>query len=295
MYDIVLSPNAQFALSRGFDGFGKLWDLSKDREVLPLFTYAFLFSKDGKLFASAPKRQPGVLLAQVEHPEAKTTLAKSSSINIMAFNASGEILAVGGTAVGKGVALFSGIVSLWNTKNHELLWEWMADDRKEVVTDSVPTAIAFSSDGKSLLVACSNNTVVDLVELSVSQHKVGRTWRVPASDRVSSVSFIGSDGQYILAYAYLKQDVQTELKPVESLLFERKSDRLKWRIPGVVTLDVSRWLGAVATERGDVLLFDAQRGEAKAQMRCSDGCRRWELVSPAQGSKKKGQFRGHNT
>jgi WD40 repeat protein len=252
VYDIALSANARFAVSRGFDGFGMVWDLRVNRKRLDLFSYGFALGSNDAFLVSTPQRQPGAQVFRLRDGETPLGILADKRIQCVAVDPTGVVAACGS------VSDQSGKVLLVSVEDGQITGEIEIPGITGGDNVAAATALQFSSDGGHILIGCSDGRII---KADVSTQQILETRQFPNGGSVARVAFIGSRDRYLLAES---QDIDAgrqavfwkagELKPV-------------WQMSGSVAIDSRRVLGALTTTEGDVVLFNAADATTLRQLR----------------------------
>jgi uncharacterized caspase-like protein len=275
LYDIALGPNCRYALSRGFDGFGVVWDLSADRELMDLYSYGFDFSPVGDVFGTtAAHRRPGLTILRARDQKEVATLAQTNSIGLVAFDPTGQWLATVESSYDS-----PGKLVLRDTKTYRVKREIeVGDESADLRDDTVPfpRALAFSSDGVSLLIGGMGGRIA---LIDVETGRIRAIWRFPRGLDVSDIQFAGPGDRGLLAHASSPNELGNFS---EQATFWNVADRdPAWEMTGRVVVDHERLLAAVPTTEGDVLLFDGSTGKELMQLRGFQGGGKWKTVEPS--------------
>ena len=275
LYEIALSPDGRHGLSRGFDGFGTVWDLREDRELMSLFSYAFAFHPDGRSFVTAPRRLPGASLFRLKDQRETELATGEAPVHRVAFDPAGRLVA--------------GVAHEWDEPSRILLWDARTGRRLRALDLSRPNpgdepdspvyvhAFCFSADSTSLLVACSDRL---LRLIDVGSGELRRVWRFPGRADVWDVRWVGHDR--FLVHATEDDPAAETFRPTTALWDTRHSEP-RWHRAGHISVDRRCRLGA-ATADGDLLLLDAATGAALLRLRAFQEGRRWIRVDAATGS-----------
>lgn len=265
IYEIALSTNGRFAVSRGFDGFGVIWDLRVDRKRSDLFSYGFALASNEAFLVSTPLRQPGIQVLSLLDGTEPRKLLPGQMVSRVAVDPTGTTIAA---AV---ITDRAAVVKLIDVKSGE--------ERGAIALPNPPGAtdpdsvgdLAFSSEGSGLLIACGSGRVLraDVVGAQILDE-----YRMPEGDGVWRAEFLGSQDRYVLAAS---RDDEFRW---QTACWETQSRRTLWTLPGEVTVDIRRMLGARVTEEGDVAFFDAADGKSLRRLRPYLGGEKWWEQQP---------------
>ena len=172
VYDISLSSDARLAVSRGFDGFGVVWDLRTNRKVQDIYSYGLALAPNGHTLVSTWAREPRT---QLMHP-----LEGGEPVEILAGKPVGAVAIDGaGTTV----------AACGSTPKGPVVWLASAGDGEPVGEIAIPPAAgaaepaaaicaAFSTSGRFLVIGTSDGRVV---RADVARRTVVDTWTRLAS------------------------------------------------------------------------------------------------------------------
>lgn len=265
IYEIALSTNGRFAVSRGFDGFGVIWDLRVDRKRSDLFSYGFALAANEAFLVSTPLRQPGIQVLSLLDGAEPRKLLPGQMVSRVAVDPTSTTIAA---AV---VTDRSVVVKLIDAKSGE--------ERGAIAIPNPPGAtdpdsvgdLAFSSEGSGLLIACGSGRVL---RADVLGEQILDEYRMPEGDGVLRVAFAGSRDRYVVAAS---RDDEFRW---QTACWETQSRRTLWTLPGEVALDIRRMLGVQITSEGDVTFFDAADGKSLRRLRPYLGGEKWLEQQP---------------
>ncbi|MBM4093301.1 MAG: hypothetical protein FJ276_28400, partial [Planctomycetes bacterium] len=182
MYEVALSSNARFALARGFDGFGTLWDLRTNRKMTELFTYGFAFEPRERFCVSFARRQPGVEIRRFADGAEPTTILEDAMVQCLAIDPTGNLLACGCTD--------------GDASSVRLILSADGQERGTVPLPAArdgngspgPMSLAFSGNGEVLAIGLSDARVL---RVNVSSQEVTETHTFAGVESLGGVSWIG--------------------------------------------------------------------------------------------------------
>lgn len=251
VYDIALSANARFAVSRGFDGFGVVWDLRVNRKLHDLFSYGFALGPNDAFLVSTPRRQPGAQLFRLRDGDTARKILDDKTVNCVAVDPTGATVACGISSDAAGKVLLVGAVDGESMGEVEI--PGTSGDNS-----AAATAMQFSSDGHAVLIGCSDSRVL---RADASTQQILETYQIPQGDAVTRVAFVGSRDRYVLAEL---QNMDTGPK---TTCWKVGQSQPVWQMSGQVTIDGRRMLAALTTTDGDITLFSATDGKPLRQLR----------------------------
>lgn len=265
IYEIALSTNGRFAVSRGFDGFGVVWDLRVDRKRSDLFSYGFALAPNEGFLVSTPLRQPGVQVHSLVDATEPRQLLPGQQVSRVAVDPTSTTIAC---AVMTDPAP---VVKLIDAKSGE--------ERGSIVIPNPPGAaaaepvgdLAFSSDGRWLLVASGSGRIL---RADVDAERILDEYRMSTDDEVLQARFVGSQNRYVVAAA---RDDEFRW---QTACWETSSRQRLWAVPGEVTLDMRRQFGAWITTEGDIVFFDTTDGKSLRRLRPFLGGGKWAEQRP---------------
>ena len=252
MYDVCLSSNARFALARGFDGFGTLWDLRVNRKVTDLFTYGFAFDPRERFCTSFARRQPGVKCLRLAEGGEPTTFLEDAMVQCLAIDPTGDLLACG---CPQGDA---SVVRLIQSADGQEMGTITLPESRDGNGPPGPTALAFSGNGQVLAIGLSDARVL---RVNVSSQEVTETHALSGTDSISGLTWIGTRDALLCGSS---SDADGN---VSGACWKAGRSDPVWKADGVIACDARRMLAAWANRDGDVVLADAKTGKVLRQLR----------------------------
>lgn len=268
LYEVALCPKGRYTAARGFDGFGVIWDLEKDRQVMPLFSYTFAFSPDGLSLVTAPRRLPGASIFRLADGHETKLLAEKSSYFHVAFDRTGRLVA----------GMTGNSIHLWDAQGGTLVRIIELDQfaREEGSGGSEPWALSmcFSSDSRRMVIGCSDGRIF---LIGVQDGGLQRAWRFPGGRDVWEVRFVGRADGAIVAIAF-DEDRTGLIYTPWTALFNTGDVQPLWCIAGGFAIEGEGRLAAGVTD-GDLLLVDASDGTPVQRLRGFEHGKRWAPVA----------------
>ena len=252
MYEVALSSNARFALARGFDGFGTLWDLRTNRKMTDLFTYGFAFESRERFCVSFARRQPGAKILRLADGEEPTTVLEDAMVQCLAIDPTGNLLACGCT---HGDA---SSVRLIQPADGQEMGTVPLPEARDGNGLPGPMSLAFSGNGEVLAIGLSDARVL---RVNVSSQQITDTHAFSGVETLGGVSWIGTREALLCATS------QDPDGAVTSACWKAGRPDPVWKADGVVACDARRMLAAWVCRDGDVVLADAQTGTKLRQLR----------------------------
>lgn len=264
LYAIAISPDGHYAAARGFDGFGVLWDLQKDRKVTDLFAYMFAFNPTRKFLVTAPGREPGAQLIRLGQEAESLHFAQEQSVGCLAIDPTGRLIsyATRGWDKPSHVVLADG--NTGRTIREYTISQRGNEDKVGVM------ALCFSRDGRQLVIGRTDGCVQCL---DTDTMQVQRTYRFLGSVMVGHVECAGPQGGYVVALGWADGPER------ETRCWKMGATEPVWTKPGAVTLDAKRMIGARVTSDGDLEVCDAKNGQRLAVVRGYVRGTRWRNIS----------------
>lgn len=257
---IAISNDSRFAAARGFDGFGTLWDLHKDKKVTGLYCYMLEFDPTCGYLVTGQRLIRGARLIRMATDRQQRRLLTNRTIVSLAVHPSGKTIAFGAEGWGEPSTLV-------------LVKAASGRERRElsVFKESKPTiaAMRFSKAGKRLLVGSSDSRVFCI---DVATGDIVPTFRFTGSVNVRHVEFLGRDGGRVMAWG--RKNYETW----ETRCWKVDSKELIWSRPHTVACDGSGRLGARVTADGDVELLALADGARVSMLRGYVQGKRWRVI-----------------
>lgn len=272
VYEIALSSDARYAATRGFDGFGRVWDLRLDREVCPLFAYGIAFGPRGRFLVSTFGRDPGAEVHRIwprATADAPLRILPEELVQGVAVDASGtHLAATGGTRDGRAVVWFV------SPDDGRTLGEVVVAAPAESTEPAAALVPTFSADGRWLAVAVSDGRVV---RIDVAARSVADTWQLPAGGRPRRVGFVAGD-VWVTSLDDVPGDTAagTALPVTTRLLRAGVADPV-WTLGGEATMADEQPVGAAVLPEGDLVLFERAGGRPAWRLRPSAHGTRWDV------------------
>lgn len=267
VYEIALSNDARYAATRGFDGFGKVWDLRFDEQVCDLFSYGFAFGPRGRLLASTPGREPGMELLTIEFRQRNgdpLRLLPDHMIRGVAIDAAGAtVAAAGGSADGRAA------VWLLDPADGRIRGEILLPRMAAADEPAAAGHAAFSTDGRFLAASASDGRIV---RIDVAGRSIADTWRLPAGLAAVSVGFAGAD-VWVTSFSEAAAGGADE---TTTRLLRPGAREPVWTTAAAVVFSADRPLAAAAMQDGDLLLLGRADGEPLRRLRPFATGRGWQ-------------------
>ena len=275
VYEIALSSDARYAATRGFDGFGRVWDLRLDREVCSLHAYGFAFGPKGRFIVSTLGHDPGAEILRVwprAAADGPLRILPDRRVQGVAVDGTGtNIVATGDTAEGEAA------VWLIAADDARMLGE-VVIGRQPGASEAIATfAPAFSDDGRSLALGVSDGRIV---RIDIASRTVVDTWRLPSGSQPRRVGFVGAD-----VWVTSLEDLPVEADPGVALPITTRLLRTGvvdpvWALAGEATLAAAQPAGAAVMPDGDLLLFERATGVPAWRLRPFANGSRWDTRRP---------------
>lgn len=270
VYEIALSSDARYAATRGFDGFGTVWDLRFNERVCDLFSYGFAFGPRGRLLASTPGREPGLELRAIEprrQDREPLRLLPERMIRGVAIDAAGATVAAAGESA-------DGRATVWllDPADGRMLGEVRLPRAADESEPAAAGHAAFSADGRFLAASSSDGQIV---RIDVAGRSIVDAWRLPEGLRPGAVGFVGAD-----VWSTTVPDVPPDGGPdgVTTRLFRPGGREPVWTVNSAAVLSADRPLAAAATPDGDLLLLRRADGEPVRRLRPFAHGRGWQVL-----------------
>jgi WD40 repeat protein len=157
---VALSPDGKYALSGGWDGTVKLWDLASGREIrtyaagaAPVFAVGF--SPDGTLIASAYLDSTVRLWDVASAREVNRLETRSTLVRAVAFSPDGKYLLTGSTPMARG----------GTPADNVILWDVRSGNRVRAFSGQIGVifSVAFSPDGRYAATSNGGKDATDAV------------------------------------------------------------------------------------------------------------------------------------
>lgn len=262
VYDIALSSDARYAATRGFDGFGVVWDLLLNRKERDITSYGFALGGTRPTLVSTLGRDPHtelLHLAEVNGGEPRKILA-GKLIGSVAIDPAGAMVAACGSS-----------------SQAAMVWLVRARDGEGVGEITVPQAVgatappaalcaAFSANGKFLAIGLSDGRVV---RADIARRTIVDVWKVGDGRGPQEVGFVGATDDSLHALT-----MDDEFRAT-TMLFTVGQPLPVWTLPGTVTIDGQRMLGAMVAHDGDLVFFNVADGRLLRRFRPYEQGRAW--------------------
>jgi WD40 repeat protein len=258
LYEILLSPNAHFAAARGFDGFGVLWDLQRNEKAADLFCYLFAFDPAGRFLVTAPRRQPGASLIQLDDPASPRQLVPTASIQCLAIEPAGKTIA---------------LATMYGEEPNEILLVTPDSRLRKLkaqsdshMGDAGITALCFVPQSNHLLVGFSNGRIQ---QVNTQTGKVLHLYRFLSSAMVTTVEVVSGESPLLVAQGLGESTIP------ETRCWKLGDADSIWTKEGAVTWSASSGLGARVTSEGDVEFLRLGTGQRLKKLRGYAQGTRW--------------------
>ena len=270
VYAIALSSDARYAVTRGFDGFGTVWDLRFNEQVCDLFSYGFAMGPRGRLVASTPGREPGMELRSIT-PGGRIgeplRLLSDRMIRGVAIDPAGTTVAAAGTAADGRAAVW-----LLDPADGRIRGEIPLTGAADASEPTAAGDAAFSPDGRFLAASSSDGRIV---RIDVADRTIVDTWRMPEGLQARAVGFAGAD-VWVTSDALAPADAGDDGTITR---LQRPGEREPvWTAAGAAVVSADRPLAAVATQDGDLLLLGRTDGAAVRRLRPFANGRSWHVL-----------------
>jgi len=267
VYDIALSSDARYAATRGFDGFGRVWDFRNGREVVALHSYGFAFGRNGRFIVSTFGHEPG---AEILHiwPRARADdplriLPEQRVHGVAVDDTGGCIVATGGSEDGSAVIWFID-PDEGRTTGHVTI-----PRPAETIGPAAAFAPAFAPGGRLVAAGISDGRIA---RIDVATHDVVDIWRLPSGCQPRRVGFVAND-------VWVTSTDETAADSAVSMttrLLRPGVPEPVWTLAGEATMSAGQPVGATVTLEGDLLLFEQASGAPAWQLRPFVNGSRWD-------------------
>ncbi len=272
VYEIALSSDARYAATRGFDGFGRVWDLRLDREVAPLHAYGFAFGPQGRFIASTFGRDPGMEILHLwprKKPDEPLRVLPEHRVQGVAVDDTGtRAVATGGSDDG------SAMVWLLDADDGQLAGQVTIPPSPKTTEPIAALAPAFSADSRALVVGVSDGRIA---RIDVTALEVVDTWRLPSGSQARRVGFVGEDIWVTSIDDAAAEAAPGAAIPTTTRLLRIGSAEPVWALAGEATMSAGHPVGAAVTADGDLLLFDRASGAPAWRLRPFVKGTRWDV------------------
>lgn len=258
--EIAISNDSRFAAARGFDAFGTLWDLHKDKKVTGLYCFMLEFDPACKYLITGQRLIRGARLIRMGTDGQQPRLLTNRTMVSLTVHPSGKTIALGA----KGWGEPSTVVLVKAASGRQLR-------ELNVFKESKPTiaAMRFSKTGKRLLVGSTDSRVLCI---DVATGDIVPTFRFTSSVNVRHVEFLGREGGRVMAWGRENYDTW------ETRCWNVDSKELLWSRPHTVACEASGRLGAGVTADGDVELLALADGARLSILRGYVHGKRWRVI-----------------
>jgi WD40 repeat protein len=272
VYDIALSSDGRYAATRGFDGFGKVWDVGRNREVTALNSYGFAFGPRGRILVSSTRLEPGAEIFQIPPAGADAEplrILPEHRVNQVAIDLAGRAVAAAGESGNQAV--------VWLVDpNAGRLLSTIPIPKRALATEATSAlGVAFSADGKRLAAGTSDGQVV---RIDLATRKVLDTWRLADDEAFHRISFVADDIQVTSLGTPHEDDEPGSRLPMTTRLFRPGQNRPVWDIDGEATAVAEQPFAAAVTREGDLMLFERSTGLRCCRVRPWAHGTQWESL-----------------